>query len=64
MVRRYVTGLTSTGTWLDLLRAPHWQPPGGWMLPVLVLTLAAAAGAWLLIRTVAAQGARGLPVRE
>jgi hypothetical protein len=34
------------------------------MLPALVLTLAAAAGAWLLIRTVAAQGARGLPVRE
>ncbi|WP_285113880.1 DUF2142 domain-containing protein [Leifsonia sp. fls2-241-R2A-40a] len=48
MVRRYVTGLTPTGTWLDLLRHPLWQPPGGWVAPVLVLTAASVAGAWLL----------------
>ncbi|MGH1547847.1 DUF2142 domain-containing protein [Leifsonia poae] len=60
MVRRYVTGLTSTGTWLDLLRHPVWQPPGGWILLVVLLTAAAAVGAWLTARTVTSR----LPVRE
>ncbi|WP_431220456.1 DUF2142 domain-containing protein [Leifsonia xyli] len=59
MLRRYVTGLTSTGTWLDLLRAPVWQPPGGWIALAIALTAAAAVGAWLLDRAVAAR-----PVRE
>jgi len=60
MVRRYVTGLTSTGTWLDLLRHPVWQPPGGWIVLVVVLTAAAAVGAWLTIRSVTTR----LSVRE
>ncbi len=53
MLRRYVTGLTSAGTWLDMLRHPLWQPPGGWIPVAIVLTLAVAAGVWLTMRTVA-----------
>jgi hypothetical protein len=53
MLRRYVTGMTATSTWLDMLRAPVWQPPGGWLVPVVVFVIAAAAGALLLERAVA-----------
>jgi hypothetical protein len=52
MLRRYVTGMTATTTWLDLVRAPLWQPPGGWLLVALVALLATAAGAVLVDRAV------------
>jgi hypothetical protein len=55
MLRRYVTGMTATTTWLDLVRAPVWQPPGGWLLVALVAALAAAAGAVLVDRAVRAR---------
>ena len=53
MLRRYVTGFTATGTWLDMLRHPLWQPPGGWIAIALLLALAVAAAGWLTIRAVA-----------
>lgn len=52
MLRRYVTGLTSTGTWLDLLRAPHWQPPGGWMIIAVIFIAALTCGGLLTARAV------------
>lgn len=52
MLRRYVTGMTATTTWLDLVREPLWQPPGGWWPVALAAVLAAAAGAVLVDRAV------------
>ncbi len=50
MLRRYVTGLAPNLTWLDLLRAPQWQPPGGWALVAVVFVAVTAAGVVLLWR--------------
>lgn len=50
MLRRYVTGLQPTLTWVDLVRAPQWQPPGGWLIVTVVFTLSTALAAWILIR--------------
>jgi hypothetical protein len=48
MLRRYVIG--TDGTWLEMLRHPEWQPPGGWILLTLVYAAALAAAVVILQR--------------
>lgn len=50
MLRRYVTGLQQNLTWIDMVRAPAWQPPGGWPTVAVVFAIATGLSVWFLIR--------------
>lgn len=52
VLRRYVIGLSWNTTWLDLVRSPHWQPPGGWLPVTVVFAIGTVAGVILLARSV------------
>lgn len=60
-LRRYVVGSDSPIT--QMISAPEWQPPGGWMLLVTAFVLASAAYAAFLVRAAvnAARLDRGMP---
>lgn len=47
-LRRYVTSLSWSTTWLDMFRHPQWQPPGGW-LPVTLVFTVVALGAYAAV---------------
>jgi TRAP-type C4-dicarboxylate transport system permease small subunit len=54
-MRRYVIGLHDESNWRDMLTAPQWQPPFGW-IPLTVAYLAVLfVGAVLLYRTMTAR---------
>jgi len=61
MLRRYVTGLQQNLTWIDMLRAPQWQPPGGWLLVTVVFAITTGLAVWLLIRTLSRTCDNGEP---
>ncbi|TQL48646.1 putative membrane protein DUF2142 [Homoserinimonas aerilata] len=48
VLRRYVVG--EDNSWLDFVRSPEWQPPGGTIVILVLFAIAAAASALLLAR--------------
>jgi hypothetical protein len=53
-LRRYVIGLQDTSNWRDMLVAPQWQPPFGWIALAVLYLAVLGAGAVLLHRWVTA----------
>jgi hypothetical protein len=51
-LRRYVIGLQDSSNWRDMLVAPQWQPPFGWMALAALYLVVLVAGAVLLHRWV------------
>jgi hypothetical protein len=54
-LRRYVVGLTDGGSWGDMVSAPLWQPPGGWILLSAGFMTALVVAAVVVRRALAAQ---------
>ena len=53
-LRRYVIGLQDSSNWRDMLIAPQWQPPFGWITLAVLYLAVLVAGAVLLHRWVTA----------
>lgn len=53
-LRRYVIGLQDSSNWRDMLIAPQWQPPFGWIILAVLYLAVLTAGAVLLHRWVTA----------
>lgn len=51
-MRRYVIGLLDISNWSDMVTAPQWQPPFGWIALSIAYLLVLVAGAVLLHKTV------------
>ena len=47
VLRRYMIG---SQYWIDMLRQPSWQPPGGWVVLLMATAAAWACAAWLIVR--------------
>ncbi|MDI3212586.1 DUF2142 domain-containing protein [Arthrobacter sp. AL12] len=52
-LRRYVIGIQDPANWGDMITAPLWQPPFGWVVLALAYLAALTAGAMLLYRSTA-----------
>lgn len=52
-LRRYVIGIQDQSNWSDMVDAPQWQPPFGWIALSVAYLLVLIAGAWLIQRFVA-----------
>lgn len=51
-LRRYVIGIQERSNWGDMIAAPLWQPPLGWVILALAYLAVLAAGAVLLYRSI------------
>lgn len=51
-LRRYVIGIQDTSNWGDMIAAPLWQPPFGWVVLALAYVAVLTAGAVLLYRSI------------
>ncbi|MFP5367763.1 MAG: hypothetical protein ACLGIS_13145 [Actinomycetes bacterium] len=51
-LRRYVIGIQDQSNWSDMVAAPQWQPPLGWITLSILYLLILAAGAVLTYRFV------------
>lgn len=53
-LRRYVIGIQDQSNWSDMVAAPQWQPPLGWIPLAVVYLVVLIAGATLLHRSMTA----------
>lgn len=60
-LRRYVIGIQDQSNWSDMVAAPQWQPPFGWIGLSIVYLTVLLAGAILMHRFVAHPATEDLP---
>lgn len=53
-LKRYVVGVSAST--LDMVIAPAWQPPSGWLVLTMALAVSLAATSWVCIRVIAHPG--------